>query len=197
MRQSIAFGNYLIAAALCYTSLRVLVSGRFLRCLFDCVGRSFTTSGDRLQVCLAVLRSSQSVYLWGQADVDPAARRSAFELIGCDVEIVKVIDWAQAAAHVLSSLNFSYSCCVTKCLRVTDLCFRVHAQVALLLTGAFHGTKNQVAEYMTSFRKYDWLWKDDMEVRVHLGLLACLSCRHVVGLEPCVRYVRYVCSYLK
>jgi hypothetical protein len=151
-------------------------------CSIAWVGVSQRGPGDWLQVCLAVLRSSQSVYLWGQADVDPAARRSAFELIGRDVEIVKVGAGCSACFVVV---EFSYSCCVTKCLRVTDLCFRVHAQVALLLTGAFHGTKNQVAEYMMSFRKYDWLWKDDMEVRMHLGFRVsvvqdcCLYCIHV------------------
>jgi dynein heavy chain len=36
-------------------------------------------------------------------------------------------------------------------------------KVVLLLTGALHGTKNQVREYLQGFRKYDWLWKDDMD----------------------------------
>jgi dynein heavy chain len=27
-----------------------------------------------------------------------------------------------------------------------------------------HGTRNQVHEYLTTFRRYDWLWKDDKEV---------------------------------
>ena len=35
----------------------------------------------------------------------------------------------------------------------------------LLLTGAIEGTKQQVAEYMQSFRQYDWLWKDDMNAK--------------------------------
>ena len=35
----------------------------------------------------------------------------------------------------------------------------------LLLTGAVEGTKQQVAEYMQSFRQYDWLWKDDMNAK--------------------------------
>ncbi|KAF0689476.1 Aste57867_19083 [Aphanomyces stellatus] len=38
-------------------------------------------------------------------------------------------------------------------------------KVALLLTGALHGTKNQVHEYLGAFKKYDWLWKEDMEFR--------------------------------
>ncbi len=36
-------------------------------------------------------------------------------------------------------------------------------KVVLLLTGAFQGTKNQVAQYLATFHKYDWLWQDDME----------------------------------
>ncbi len=37
-------------------------------------------------------------------------------------------------------------------------------KVCLLLTGALHGTKNTVFEYLGSFQKYDWLWKEDMEM---------------------------------
>eukprot|EP01029_Cantina_marsupialis_P009141 TRINITY_DN2137_c0_g3_i1.p1 TRINITY_DN2137_c0_g3~~TRINITY_DN2137_c0_g3_i1.p1 ORF type:complete len:3476 (-),score=1129.85 TRINITY_DN2137_c0_g3_i1:3796-14223(-) len=36
-------------------------------------------------------------------------------------------------------------------------------KVVLLLTGAFFGTKNQVAQYLSTFHKYDWLWKEDKE----------------------------------
>ena len=83
---------------------------------------------------LAVLRVSKSIWLWGQGDIDEdtatpeelSERRSFFERIGKDVEIVKV---------------------------------------ALLLTGALHGTRNQVAEYLRVFTPYDWLWKDDMEAQ--------------------------------
>jgi dynein heavy chain len=85
---------------------------------------------------LAVLRVSKSIWLWGQGDIsavpdeanpeDLEGRRSFFEQIGKDVEIVKV---------------------------------------ALLLTGALYGTRNQVAEYLKVFTPYDWLWKDDMEAQ--------------------------------
>ena len=37
-------------------------------------------------------------------------------------------------------------------------------RVVLLLTGAVHGLRSQVAEYLAQFHRYDWLWKDDMEV---------------------------------
>ncbi len=38
-------------------------------------------------------------------------------------------------------------------------------KVVLLLTGAVQGTKNQVANYLRSFKEYDWLWQDDMELQ--------------------------------
>ena len=41
-------------------------------------------------------------------------------------------------------------------------------KVVLLLTGALHGTKNQVVEYLSTFRKYDWLWKDDKETAYNI-----------------------------
>ena len=37
-------------------------------------------------------------------------------------------------------------------------------KVCLLLTGALHGTKNQVHDYLSTFKKYDWLWKEDMDM---------------------------------
>lgn len=35
-------------------------------------------------------------------------------------------------------------------------------KTVLLLTGAIEGTKQQVLDYMQTFRQYDWLWKNDM-----------------------------------
>jgi len=37
-------------------------------------------------------------------------------------------------------------------------------KTVLLLTGALYGTRNQVHDYLKTFSKYDWLWKDDKEV---------------------------------
>jgi hypothetical protein len=37
-------------------------------------------------------------------------------------------------------------------------------KTCLLLTGAFYGVKTHVATYLSGFRKYDWLWKEDMEL---------------------------------
>eukprot|EP01038_Epipyxis_sp_PR26KG_P006437 gene6437-8857_t len=37
-------------------------------------------------------------------------------------------------------------------------------KTVLLLTGAMHGTRNMVHDYLKGFRRYDWLWKDDKEL---------------------------------
>ena len=47
------------------------------------------------------------------------------------------------------------------------------AALGLLLTGAIEGTKEAVRDYMKSFSRYDWLWKNDMNteygtVNIHL-----------------------------
>ena len=44
-------------------------------------------------------------------------------------------------------------------------------KVALLLTGALHGTKTQVSAYLDTFRKDDWIWKDakDLEYKQFLN----------------------------
>ena len=72
----------------------------------------------------SVIGCSKIVYDWGQQGIPEDDRNSFFDVLGCDLEIIKVV---------------------------------------LLLTGALHGTKNQVHEYLKTFRKYDWLWKDDKE----------------------------------
>jgi dynein heavy chain len=40
-------------------------------------------------------------------------------------------------------------------------------KMVLLLTGSIEGTKNQVMEYLETFRQYDWLWKNDMNAEYH------------------------------
>jgi dynein heavy chain len=39
-------------------------------------------------------------------------------------------------------------------------------KVILLLTGSIHGTKNLVSVYIKTFKKYKWLWKDNIEARL-------------------------------
>ena len=74
---------------------------------------------------VAVLGASKKMYQWGQIEIkDEKQKKSFFDILGQDIEIIKNV---------------------------------------LLLTGALHGTKNLVYEYLKTFRKYDWLWKDDKE----------------------------------
>ena len=74
---------------------------------------------------VAVLGASKKMWQWGQANVPDKEKKSFFDILGQDIEIIKNV---------------------------------------LLLTGALHGTKNLVYEYLKTFRKYDWLWKDDKEL---------------------------------
>ena len=73
---------------------------------------------------VAVLGCSKKMFNWNQRHLPEAERRTFFDILGCDREIIKV---------------------------------------ALLLTGALHGTKNQVYEHLQTFRKYDWLWQADKD----------------------------------
>ena len=74
---------------------------------------------------VAVLSCARRMYQWNQAHVPDKEKKTFFEILGQDIEIIKTV---------------------------------------LLLTGALHGTKNLVFEYLKTFRKYDWLWKDDKEL---------------------------------
>ena len=43
--------------------------------------------------------------------------------------------------------------------------------MALLLTGALHGTRNEIANYLLTFKRYDWLWKEDKDVELSKKVL--------------------------
>jgi dynein heavy chain len=74
---------------------------------------------------VAVFGCMKKMFQWRQMHIPEKDRATYFDLMGKDIEIIKVV---------------------------------------LLLTGAMHGTRNIVQEYLRSFRKYDWLWKDDKEL---------------------------------
>jgi dynein heavy chain, axonemal len=74
---------------------------------------------------LAVLRSAQKMYKWGQQSVPEEERATLFDDLGQDVAIVKVV---------------------------------------LLLSGTMQRLKDEVKSVLATFRKYDWLWKEDMEL---------------------------------
>lgn len=74
---------------------------------------------------VAVFGCMKKMWQWRQSHLQDKDRKSYFDVMGQDIEIIKVV---------------------------------------LLLTGAMHGTRNIVQDYLKSFRKYDWLWKDDKEM---------------------------------
>ncbi|OQR97844.1 dynein heavy chain, outer arm [Achlya hypogyna] len=86
-------------------------------------------------------------------DVQRAINRSAVAVLRCSKALYT---WGQQDVFPESSRMtfFERLGCDTEIIKV-----------ALLLTGALHGTKNQVHEYLATFKKYDWLWKEDMEFR--------------------------------
>jgi dynein heavy chain, axonemal len=73
----------------------------------------------------AVLRVSKRVYDWGQNTVPIESRKTFFDSITKDVEIVCVV---------------------------------------LMLTGSIEGTKNAVKNYLETFTKYQWMWKEDKDM---------------------------------
>lgn len=86
-------------------------------------------------------------------DIQRAINRSAVAVLKCSKSLY---EWGQQ--HILPesarTTLFEKLGCDTEIIKV-----------AILLTGALHGTKNQVHEYLATFKKYDWLWKEDMEFR--------------------------------
>ncbi|TYZ58790.1 hypothetical protein PybrP1_001566 [[Pythium] brassicae (nom. inval.)] len=86
-------------------------------------------------------------------DIQRAINRSAVAVLKCSKSLY---EWGQQ--HIEPELArvslFEKLGCDTEIIKV-----------AILLTGALHGTKNQVHEYLAAFKKYDWLWKEDMEFR--------------------------------
>ena len=85
-------------------------------------------------------------------DVQRAINRSAVAVLKCSKNIYT---WGQKDVEDdKRSTYFEKLGCDTEIIKV-----------AILLTGALHGTKNQVHEYLSTFKIYDWLWKEDMELR--------------------------------
>jgi dynein heavy chain len=84
------------------------------------------------------------------SDVQLAMNKCAVAVIGCNK---RLWDWGQHDLPEESRASFFE--------RVTD--DMEIARVILLLTGSIQGTKKQVNEYLQSFIKYDWLWKDNAD----------------------------------
>ncbi|GMF34281.1 unnamed protein product [Phytophthora fragariaefolia] len=86
-------------------------------------------------------------------DIQKAINRSAVAVLRCSKSLY---EWGQQSVFPETARTslFERLGCDTEIIKV-----------AILLTGALHGTKNQVHEYLSAFKKYDWLWKEDMEFR--------------------------------
>ncbi|KAG2510575.1 hypothetical protein BBO99_00008735 [Phytophthora kernoviae] len=86
-------------------------------------------------------------------DIQKAINRSAVAVLRCSKSLY---EWGQQSISPETARTslFERLGCDTEIIKV-----------AILLTGALHGTKNQVHEYLSAFKKYDWLWKEDMEFR--------------------------------
>lgn len=84
-------------------------------------------------------------------DVQRAINRSAVAVLGC---AKSTMDWGQLGKSDEIKTSF-----FERLGRDTEI-----IKVALLLTGALFGTRNQVHDYLVTFKKYDWLWKDDKDL---------------------------------
>ena len=83
-------------------------------------------------------------------EVQRAINKSAVVVL----KIAKMLpDWGQADVPPEERVTFFDK--ITKDVEIVRVC--------LLLTGSIQGTKNQVKDYLATFRKYDWLWKDNTD----------------------------------
>lgn len=85
-------------------------------------------------------------------DVQRAINRSAVAVLGC---AKATMDSGQLDKSDDNKVSF-----FERLDRDTEI-----TKVALLLTGALFGTRNQVHDYLVTFKKYDWLWKDDKDLQ--------------------------------
>ena len=83
-------------------------------------------------------------------EVQEAMNKCAVAVLSCNK---KLWDWGQGAIQEEDRLSFFPR--VTSDIEI--------ARVILLLTGSIQGTKNQVHEYLATFTKYDWLWKENAD----------------------------------
>jgi dynein heavy chain len=83
-------------------------------------------------------------------EIQSAINLSAVAIFGC---MRKMYQWRQN--HLPEKERSSYFDWMGEDIEII--------KVVLLLTGALYGTRNIVQDYLKSFRKYDWLWKEDKE----------------------------------
>lgn len=85
-------------------------------------------------------------------DIQTCINRSAQAILSCYKTIV---DWGFSSLPLEQQNKHTFFDRITNDIELV--------RVALLLTGCIQGIRNTVAEYLSSFRKYDWIWKSDKD----------------------------------
>lgn len=85
-------------------------------------------------------------------DIQRAINRSAVAVLGC---AKATMDWGQLTTAEEHKVSF-----FERLGRDPEI-----IKVALLLTGSLFGTRNHVHDYLVTFKKYDWIWKDDKDLQ--------------------------------
>ena len=85
-------------------------------------------------------------------EIQQCINKSAQTILSC---YKKIVDWGYASLPKEKRATHTFFTRITKDIELV--------KVALLLTGSIQGIRNTVAEYLDSFKQYDWLWKDDKD----------------------------------
>eukprot|EP00814_Leptocylindrus_danicus_P009510 CAMPEP_0116004988 /NCGR_PEP_ID=MMETSP0321-20121206/911_1 /TAXON_ID=163516 /ORGANISM="Leptocylindrus danicus var. danicus, Strain B650" /LENGTH=4605 /DNA_ID=CAMNT_0003473357 /DNA_START=128 /DNA_END=13942 /DNA_ORIENTATION=- len=85
-------------------------------------------------------------------DIQECINRSAQAILSC---YKTIIDWGYSSFPVEEQNKHTFFDRITNDIELV--------RVALLLTGCIQGIRNTVAEYLSSFKKYDWIWKSDKD----------------------------------
>jgi len=85
-------------------------------------------------------------------EIQQCINKSAQAILSC---YKKIVDWGYSSLPKEKRATHTFFTRITKDIELV--------KVALLLTGSIQGIRNTVAEYLDSFKQYDWLWKDDKD----------------------------------
>ncbi|KAL7543927.1 hypothetical protein ACHAXR_013293, partial [Thalassiosira sp. AJA248-18] len=85
-------------------------------------------------------------------EIQQCINKSAQAVLSC---YKKIVDWGYSSLSKEERATHTFFTRITKDIELV--------KVALLLTGCIQGIRNTVAEYLDSFKQYDWLWKADKD----------------------------------
>lgn len=85
-------------------------------------------------------------------DIQQCINKSAQTILSC---YKKIVDWGYSSLPKEKRATHTFFTRITKDIELV--------KVALLLTGSIQGIRNTVAEYLDSFKQYNWLWKADKD----------------------------------